>query len=134
MTTWLEVWKICTLLLYALGVIGGPELKPMRHRSDAVAPSGPSRKARPRSSARVAATFCAACGVSGGILPSGGSTISEVRLSASVEPASYHPSSYADSSLLESEPSHLTKRQPPLGRFFRNTLASWSVRTVLPAY
>ena len=32
-TTWSSVWKIITLLLYALDDIGGPALKPMMQRS-----------------------------------------------------------------------------------------------------
>src|SRR5262249_568335 len=57
----------------------------------------------------------------------------DVRLSASVEPAAYHVSSYADSSLPLSLPSHFTKRQPPLGMLLRNASVSASVSTGLLA-
>src|ERR1043166_9526927 len=84
---------ICTLLLYWPGVIGGPELKPCRHRSA----TGRSSYESPRPESdhrRIAATRCAVSGVNG-ILPSGGSTMSDVRRSfVSLLPSSYQNSLY----------------------------------------
>src|SRR5215510_10234597 len=119
------------MLLYALGFIGGPELNPTMHRSEIVACSGPLRKALEGSSARTAAIRVRASVVNAGTVPLGGSTTNEVRFSARLAPASYHPSPYADSILPSSDPSHFTNRHPPEGRFFRNAAASASVSTGL---
>ena len=93
MTTTPGDCTISTLLLYTPGVIGGPELNPWRHRSA----RGRSAYESPRpesESCRMSATLRRAASVSG-ILPSGGSKMSDVRLSrVSLLPRWYQNSLY----------------------------------------
>ena len=81
-------------MLYAPGNMGGPELKPVMHRSPSGRSSGPSvgRWLIRNLSARRAAP----ASVSSGIRPLGGSTTKEVRpVSTAVVPLSHQKSLYA---------------------------------------
>ena len=77
--------------LYGPGMIGGPAVHLKIHRSSKDRSSHESAGPRPRlASARAAALFCAS-GIKGGILPFGGSTISDVRLAfMTLVPESHH--------------------------------------------
>ena len=75
------------------GVIGGPWLKPKMQRTGALSsssqpPGESSSVPTPRRASRRAACRRAAAGVSDGIRPSGGSTISDVRSVVTVLPQS----------------------------------------------
>jgi hypothetical protein len=74
-------------LQYREGTRGGPELNPTMQRTERIDSSGESALGRPANAsleadASTAALLCPSC--VHGILPSGGSTINDVRLSAVV--------------------------------------------------
>src|SRR5881409_70690 len=73
-TTYPGVWKICNTSLYGGGSIGGPSCVQITHRSCNGRFSWLSKLS---AALRSAARFCPS-GVSGGILPSGGSVMSDV--------------------------------------------------------
>src|ERR1700730_8481151 len=74
--------------------MGGPALVARRQRSCKLRFSGPSNSSPRASAARSACRFCAS-GVSGGIFPSGGSVIKDVRRSGTTFPRSRPNSLYA---------------------------------------
>src|ERR1700722_11364745 len=89
MTTESGVWNSCTLLLYAPGTMGGPVTVQPRQRSCS-GRSAYESKLRPLAppsyspfavhSPRLSSARFSPSGVNDGIRPSGGSTISDVRL------------------------------------------------------
>src|SRR5262245_11120382 len=125
MITWSRVCTSCTLLLYALGTIGGPELNPTRQRSASGRSSGLSK--RPRAWA----SRCCAAAVIGGIRPSGGSTTREGCFATRV-PRSHQKSLYARSTSAAAPPSRRSLLSVSIF-CCANSSASSSVSVFLPA-